>query len=185
LYIRIPTLYAQLYELVAAHELDLVGGFATGLAIEREVRGRLYIYWQLRDLAGRLRQIYLGPAADSTARELRDALAAYKDRRAPIVADLERLTAAYVASGGPRHLGHHFRVVDALARAGLFRACVLLVGSHAFVSIGAALGVSWSAEDAATADIDLCRDEFVTVACVERWTDRLAADRASGGGSSS
>jgi hypothetical protein len=162
------TLYAQLYELVAAHELDLVGGFATGLAIEREVRGRLYIYWQLRDLAGRLRQIYLGPAADPTARELRDALAAYKDRRAPIVADLERLTAAYVASGGPRHLGHHFRVVDALARAGLFRAGVLLVGSHAFVSIGAALGVSWSAEDAATADIDLCRDEFVTVACVEQ-----------------
>ena len=43
------TLYAQLYELVAAHELDLVGGFATGLAIEREVRGRLYLYWQLRD----------------------------------------------------------------------------------------------------------------------------------------
>jgi hypothetical protein len=57
--------------------------------------------------------------------------------------------------------------VDALARAGLFRAGVLLVGSHAFVSIGAALGVSWSAEDAATADIDLVRDEFVTVACVE------------------
>ena|SRR6476620_5667498 len=58
-------------------------------------------------------------------------------------------------------------VVDALARAGLFRAGVLLVGSHAFVSIGAALGVSWSAEDAATADIDPCRDEFVTIACVE------------------
>ena len=84
---------------------DLVGGFANGLAIEREVRGRLYIYWQLRDLAGRLRQIYLGPAAEPTARELRDALAAYKHRRAPIVADLERLTATYVASGGPRHLG--------------------------------------------------------------------------------
>jgi hypothetical protein len=162
------TLYAQLYELVAAHELDLVGGFANGLPVEREVRARTYLYWQLRDVAGRLRQIYLGPAADPKARELRDALAAYKERRAPIVADLERLTAAYVASGGPRHLGQHFRVVDALARAGLFRAGVLLVGSHAFVSIGAALGVSWSAEDAATADIDLCRDEFVTVACVEQ-----------------
>jgi hypothetical protein len=162
------TLYAQLYELVAAHELDLVGGFANGLAIEREVRSRIYLYWQLRDLGGRLRQIYLGPAGDPKAQGLRDALAAYKDRRGPIVEDLERLTAAYIASGGPRHLGHHFRVVDALARAGLFRAGVLLVGSHAFVSIGAALGVSWSAEDAATADIDLCRDEFVTVACVEQ-----------------
>jgi hypothetical protein len=161
------TLYAQLYELVAAHELDLVGGFANGLAIEREVRGRAYLYWQLRDVGGRLRQIYLGRAADPRARKLRDTLAAYKDRRGPIVEDLQRLTAAYVASGGPRHIGHHFRVVDALARAGLFRAGVLLVGSHAFVSIGAALGVSWSAENAATADIDLCRDELVTVACVE------------------
>jgi hypothetical protein len=36
------TLYAQLYELVATHELELVGGFATGLPIEREVRGRTY-----------------------------------------------------------------------------------------------------------------------------------------------
>jgi hypothetical protein len=162
------TLYAQLYELVAAHELDLVGGFANGLPIEREVRGSRYLYWQIRGVGGRLRQIYLGPAADPKARELRDALAAYKNRRGPIIEDLERLTAAYIASGGPRHIGQHFRVVDALARAGLFRAGVLLVGSHAFVSIGASLGVSWSAEDAATADIDLCRDELVTVACVEQ-----------------
>jgi hypothetical protein len=162
------TLYAQLYELVAAHELDLIGGFANGLPVERKVRGHIYLYWQIRDVGGRLRQIYLGPATDARARELRDTLAAYKERRGPIVEDLERLTAAYVASGGARHLGQHFRLVDALARAGLFRAGVLLVGSHAFVSIGAALGVSWSAEDAATADIDLCRDELVTVACVEQ-----------------
>lgn len=133
------TLYAQLYELVAAHELDLVGGFANGLPVEREVRGRMYLYWQLRDVGGKLRQIYLGPAADTRARELRDALAAYKGRRGPIVEDLERLTAAYVASGGPRHLGQHFRVVDALARAGLFRAGVLLVGSHAFVGLSSGL----------------------------------------------
>lgn len=161
------TLYAQLFELVAANEIDLIGGFATGLAVEREVRARSYLYWQIRDIQGRLRQIYLGPASEPKARGLRDALAAYKDRRAPIIQDLQRLTAAYVASGGARHLGHHFRIVDALARAGLFRTGVLLVGSHAFVSIGASLGVSWSAEDAGTADIDLCRDEFVSVACVE------------------
>jgi hypothetical protein len=161
------TLYAQLFELALAHELELIGGFATGLAVARTVRGRAYLYWQIRDLSGRLRQIYLGPEADPKARELREALAAYKERRASIVQDLQRLTAAYVASGGPRHLGPHFRVVDALARAGVFRAGVVLVGSHAFVSIGAALGVSWSAEDAATADVDLCRDEFVTVALTE------------------
>lgn len=162
------TLYAQLYELVAAHELELVGGFANGLPIEREVRGGTYLYWQIRDVVGRLRQIYLGPAADPQARKLRDTLATYKDRRGRIIEDLESLTAAYIASGGPRHIGQHFRVVDAFARAGLFRAGVLLVGSHAFVSIGASLGVSWSAQDAATADIDLRRDEMVTVACVEQ-----------------
>jgi hypothetical protein len=161
------TLFAQLYELVAANELALVGGFGNGLAVERKVRNRDYLYWQLRDLGGHLRQIYLGPAAEPRARELETALAAFKGRRAAILQDIERITAAYVASGGPRHLGQHFRVVDALARAGLFRAGVVLVGSHAFVSIGAALGVSWSAEDAATADIDLSRDAYVTVACAE------------------
>jgi len=42
--------------------------------------------------------------------------------------------------GGAAHIGAHFKIVDALARAGLFRAGAVLVGSHAFVSIGAALG---------------------------------------------
>ncbi len=82
--------------------------------------------------------------------------------------DLERLTAAYVvASGGAANQAAHFKVVDALARAGLFRAGAVLVGSHAFVSIGAALGVTFAAQEAATADVDLCRDEFVSVACDE------------------
>jgi hypothetical protein len=164
------TLYAQLFEAAVSHELDLVGGFANGLVVEREVRRRTYLYWQLRDLGGRLRQAYLGPGDSERAQALRTALVGSKARRAPIVEDLERLTAAYVASGGTRHQGNHFKVVDALARAGLFRSGALLVGSHAFVSIGAALGVSWSSDTIATADVDLCRDEFVSVACghVER-----------------
>ncbi|MBI5481557.1 MAG: nucleotidyltransferase domain-containing protein [Deltaproteobacteria bacterium] len=159
------TLYSQLFEAAVSHELELVGGFANGLVIEREVRGRTYLYWQLRDLEGRLRQAYLGPRGSARAEALRGALVAGKARRAPILEDLERLTAAYLASGGARHQANHFKIVDALARAGLFRSGALLVGSHAFVSIGAALGVSWSSETIATADIDLCRDEFVSVAC--------------------
>jgi hypothetical protein len=159
------TLYAQLFEAAVAHELDLVGGFANGLVIEREVRGRTYLYWQLRDLEGRLRQTYLGPQGNERAEALRATLAASKARRGAVVPDLERLTAAYLASGGARHQANHFKIVDALARAGLFRSGALLVGSHAFVSIGAALGVSWSSETIATADVDLCRDEFVSVAC--------------------
>ena len=157
------TLYAQLFEATAAQELELVGSFRNGLAIERDVRGKPYHYWQMRDVTGRLRQVYLGPAHDEGARLLREALRARKDP--PILADLERITAAYVASGGARHQGAHFSVVDALARAGLFRAGAVLVGSHAFVSIGAALGVTWSAATIATTDVDLCRDSFVTVAC--------------------
>jgi len=157
------TLYAQLFESTAAHEHELVGSFRNGLAIEREVRGHAYLYWQMRDVRGRLRQVYLGAAHDERARALRDALVARKEPS--ILADLERITAAYVASGGARHQGAHFAVVDALARAGLFRAGAVLVGSHAFVSLGAALGVSWDAATIATADVDLSRDAFVTVAC--------------------
>lgn len=159
------TLYAQLFEGTATYEIDLIGEFANGLAIERTVRGNEYLYWQLRDLGGRLRQVYLGPAEDPAARALRDALVERKAQRAAILEDLQRLAAAYLALGGAEHIGAHFKLVDALARAGLFRAGAVLVGSHAFVSIGAALGVTWTADAAATADIDLCRDEFVSVAC--------------------
>lgn len=158
------TLYAQLLEATAAYDVDLVGGFATGLAIERVVRKRTYLYWQIRDVAGKLRQVYLGSARDDRARALREALEQYKERRRPILADLQRLSAAYLSSGGASHLGNHFPIVDAVARAGIFRAGALLVGSHAFVSIGAALGVSWSGDTIATADVDICRDAFVTIA---------------------
>lgn len=161
------TLYAQLFEAAAAHELDLLGSFANGLVVERTVRGRVYVYWQLRDLAGRLRQWYLGSASDPQTGELRAALQTAKDRGPPVLDDLRRLTAAYLASGGVRHQQAHFRVMETLVRAGIFRAGAVLVGSHAFVSIGAALGVSWSTETASTADVDLCRDEFVSVACDE------------------
>jgi hypothetical protein len=159
------TLYAQLFESTAAYEVELLGGFANGLPIEREVRQRSYLYWQLRDVHGKLKQIYLGPADDDRARALHATLTEYKDKRRPLLEDLERLTAAYVASGGARHIGAHWKVVDALARAGVFRASAVLVGSHAFVSIGAALGVSFDAGVAATGDVDICRDAQVSVAC--------------------
>ncbi|MGH7296196.1 MAG: GSU2403 family nucleotidyltransferase fold protein [Polyangiaceae bacterium] len=159
------TLYAQVLEATAAYDLDLVGGFAQGFAVERAVRKRTYLYWQIRDVTGHLRQVYLGPALDARAQGLRESLETYKERRRPILADLQRLSAAYVASGGAAHLGGHFPIVDALARAGIFRAGALLVGSHAFVSIGASLGVTWSGDTIATADVDISRDAFVTIAC--------------------
>lgn len=159
------TLYAQLFEATAALEVELLDGFANGLAVTRKVRSGDYLYWQLRTLEGRLRQVYLGPSSDERARTLSEALVRYKAHRRPLLADLERLTAAYVASGGASHLRHHFKVVDALARAGVFRTGAVLVGSHAFVSIGASLGVSWDATTAATADVDISRDAYVAVAC--------------------
>lgn len=161
------TLYAQLLEAALADEAARIGVFATGLPVERTVRNTRYLYWQLRSVDGTLRQVYLGPADDETARALRDALVVRKRQRAEAVADLRGLTAAYVASGGAHHQGSHFKIVDALARAGVFQAGAVLVGSHAFVSIGAALGISWSSDTAATADVDLCRDDLPAVACDE------------------
>lgn len=159
------TLYAQLLEAAVAREVSRLGGFGNGLAVERVVKGNTYLYWQERDLGGKLKQVYLGPTKAREAIALRDALVAFKQARS--ADDLESLAAAYVASGGSRNIGAHYKIVEALARAGLFRAGAVLVGSHAFVSIGAALGVTWSADDAATADVDLCRDAYVTVACDE------------------
>ena len=94
------TLYAQLFESVVAHAAQLVGGFGNGLLVERVVRKRHYLYWQVRSLAGQLRQVYLGPSDDDDAARIGKQLADHKAGGSAALADLQRLTAAYLASGG-------------------------------------------------------------------------------------
>lgn len=51
---------------------------------------------------------------------------------------LKSTTRAFVASGGMSMEAAHFRVMEHLARAGLFRKGLVLVGSHAFTALGIA-----------------------------------------------
>ncbi len=79
---------------------------------------------------------------------------------------LKRASAAFLASGGMPNEPTHFRVMDKLAMAGLFRKGLVLVGSHAFVSLGNALGVRWGSYRK-TRDMDFARSQNVAIAVPE------------------
>ncbi len=68
----------------------------------------------------------------------------------------------------------HFRVMDKLASAGLFRKGLVLVGSHAFVALGNALGVSWGSH-IRTTDMDLARSQTIALAVPDDTGETLQA----------
>jgi len=57
-----------------------------------------------------------------------------------------------------------FRILRALADSGLFQQGAVLVGTHAFATIGNMLGVHWANPSARTQDIDIARDNAVDLA---------------------
>lgn len=157
------TLYAQLLEDALAWEVSLSAGPSRGAPAVKRVAGADYLYWQWRGLDGRVRQTYLGPAAGAGGRlaaRLQSDLRANRE----IVETLRRTTAAFVSAGGMSNLAEHFRVVEALAEAGLFQKGAVLVGTHAFVALGNLLGVRWAGSGGRTQDIDFARDDAVALA---------------------
>lgn len=157
------TLYAQLLEDALAWEVALSGGPSRGAVAVKRIGGIDYLYWQWRGLDGRVRQTYLGPQQGAGG-ELAARLADGTKGNQALIENLRRETAAFVSSGGMSNLSEHFRVVEALAQAGLFQAGAVLVGTHAFVALGNLLGVTWDGAGARTQDIDFARDDAVALA---------------------
>lgn len=150
-YVDLPlsaqTAYAQLFEAALAANLhrtvaDLRGSFA-----RKRVSGHEYWYFQFTGLEGKLKQVYLGPATPQL-----EALIAVRQsaRRADPLTALAR--SAQVLGMAPM-VPRQFRVLRRLADYGFFDAGSVLVGTHAFLAAGNALGVRW-ATPARTDDLD-------------------------------
>ena len=114
------------------------------------VKGRAYWYWQVRDLQGVNRQLYLGPD-DGRLAALIDM---HEQGRPGAGADIGALVSACVALGCMEVIPQHFAVIARMAESGFFRAGGVLVGAHAFIAMSNMLGVRWSS-GRRTSDVDV------------------------------
>ena len=146
------TSYAELMERL---RLARFGEFPSGSTfVSKTVKGRLYWYVQMPTGGAQSRkQVYVG--ADSEA--LRERIARHGEHRAD-VEDRGRLVAAIIASGAPRPDRASAEIVAALAQAGAFRLRAMLVGTVAFQTYAAHLGVRLPISSLATMDLDIAQD---------------------------
>jgi hypothetical protein len=140
------TAYAELFESARAQELHRSVANLSGNFASKTVKGRLYWYYQYRDVDGSVRQLYVGP---DTA-EVKALMA--RAREKPTKA-LEPLARSAIALGCERILPKHFRVIRRLSEYGFFNAGGILIGTHAFLSIGNVLGIRWH-DGSRTQDVD-------------------------------
>jgi len=140
------TAYAEVFEAASAQHLHRSVAHLTGSFAKKTVKGRLYRYFQFRDLDGRVRQIYVGPDSE----RIRALLDKARDEPDASVVPLAR---SAMALGCQPLIPAHYRIVRRLSEWGFFNAGGALVGTHAFLAMGNMLGVTWEM-GARTQDVD-------------------------------
>ena len=141
------TAYAQLLDAAQGAELSRTVANLPGTFARKQVKGRVYWYYQYLEVSGHKRQVYIGPD-NERVHALIEAHAAGGANQA-----LELLARSAVALGNASMLAKHFRVVQRLADYGFFRAGGVLIGTHAFLAFGNMLGVRWR-DGSRTQDVD-------------------------------
>lgn len=143
-------------DLVAAHLQRMVADIP-GTPFRREVGGRGYWYVTQR-IGDRVSQRYLGPDSEdlreriALAKGVREEEKAFRARCSIMVAQLR-------ATGLPRLDQATGKVLNALARVGVFRLGGTLVGTHAFRLYAAELGTLFPGSLSVTDDIDIAQFE--------------------------
>ena len=139
--------YAELLEITRHQEFARSVEHLSGSFNRKVVKGVPYWYYQFRDSAGgSTRQVFIGRDSDK--------LRALVDKaRTKDTSRLDALAKAAMALGCAAATPAHFRIVRRLNEIGFFRAGGVLVGAHAFLTYGNALGVAWG-DIGHTQDID-------------------------------
>lgn len=156
------TLYSQLQEEASAYTVMIFDQGVVGSPYTHKAGGHDYIYWQIKRPDGSLWRTSLGRDTPELRTRVEELLQR-KRMAAEAIDSLKIATKAYVASGGIAIEAAHFKVVETLARAGLFNKGIVLVGSHAFASIGNMLGVRWGSS-LKTTDMDFDRPTGIALA---------------------
>jgi hypothetical protein len=158
---QLQALYSELLDRLQQAEIQNLaakeGSFAT-----KKVKARTFWYFR-RWQDGKIVETYVGPDSpdlrkriETQAQEADDAKAAARARR-----ELVRMLRG---GGYPAPDARTGRLLDGLARAGLFRLRGVLVGTHAFRGYAAILGVRLPQQAAFTSDVDIAQFETVSIA---------------------
>lgn len=134
------TAYAELHEIVQIAETTRSPAYVTGKVAYKTIKGARYAYWAFKELDGRKREYYLGPAGPAI-----EAIERARADGAPALDAVARQAAAALAHGCAATPPKHFRIVKRLSEYQFFRAGGLLIGTHAFLALGNQLGVGWHA----------------------------------------
>lgn len=154
----LQTIYAELVDRCAA--AALADAFpANGAFTPKTIKGRTYWYFQQSTNQGR-EQKYVGPETP----ELLERIARHKEAR-----DDERERSALVSTlirsfGLPRPIPEIGDTIEALAKAGVFRLRGVLVGTVAYQSYAAMLGVKLPVAALQTGDVDIAQFKNVSIA---------------------
>jgi hypothetical protein len=156
------TLYAQLRDEALSYALSIFENGMAGSPYVATIKGRAYIYWQVPMPQGGTKSRYLG-ADNPETQTLVERLRTRKQATDGALSALSATTRVYLSSGGAEIEPAHFKIMDWLARHGLFSKGLVVVGSHAFASIGNALGVRWGTSSRTT-DMDFARPDGIQLA---------------------
>ena len=157
------SLYSQLFEEAIANECITLCPGIQGTFAKESRRDTFYWYWIGRDNNGTARRVYIGPENKDTE-ELIASLKNRKDMAKQAIEGMKRTSAAYRGAGGQINEPSHFKIISLLARQGLFQKGVFIIGSHGFLSICNALGISASTPFLRTTDIDFARPQGISLA---------------------
>ncbi|MFZ4539000.1 GSU2403 family nucleotidyltransferase fold protein [Propionivibrio sp.] len=155
-------LYAQLQDEALAYSVAIFEQGVTGSPYINTSGGHEYVYWQIRQLDGTLRCASLGRNSPET-QAIVAKLLERKKTATELIDALKLTTRSFVGSGGMDIENSHFKILETLARGGLFSKGVVLVGSHAFAAIGNMLGVRWG-DKLKTTDMDFARPSGIALA---------------------
>lgn len=159
------TLYAQLLEEASVFSAIIFERGIAGSPYLNHANGYAYWYWQVTAPDGKLKRLSLGRDTPET-QALVERLKIRKAEASEAITALRATTRAFVASGGMSMESAHFRVMEHLAQAGLFRKGLVLVGSHAFTALGNLLGLRWGSQ-LKTSDMDFARAQGISLALPE------------------
>lgn len=154
----LQTTYAELLDR-CAHAAFSEAFTEQGTFVAKTVKGRRYWYFQAGSSDGRT-QRYVGPETP----ELLERIGRHKELRDDI-RERRALVSTLVRSFGiPRPVPDTGNIIAALATAGVFRLRGVLVGTVAFQTYQAMLGVRLPAAPVQTGDVDIAQFKTVSVA---------------------
>jgi hypothetical protein len=150
-------LYAELMQKVGSTPHIEEGSF-----VSKMVKGTTYWYHQSPQVLGQRKQVCIGRETPELLEKIE--LARHeKDEATAILSERKRLVAMLTVAGATSGRGRAAKVIESVARAGLFTHGGILVGSYAFSCYGNMLGVSFSGALARTEDVDFSLDRNIPI----------------------